>query len=80
MLDEMINFIHSVPAVFEVIAQFVEDTSRPVLFVEDELPEVVTNWVTDWAGTKPLPMQRTDLPNFGNTSKRPICKKETQPV
>ena len=52
MLDEMLGFIHSVPAVFEVIAQFVADASRPVLFVEDELPEVVNNWITDWAGDK----------------------------
>lgn len=52
MLEEMINFIHSVPAVFEVITQFVEFDSRPVLFVEDELPEVVNNWITDWAGDK----------------------------
>ena len=52
MLAEMINFIHSVPAVFEVIAQFVAGASRPVVFVEDELPEAVTNWITDWATDK----------------------------
>ena len=52
MLAEMISFIHSVPALFEVIAQFVADASRPVLFVEDELPEAVNNWITDWATDK----------------------------
>ena len=52
MLEEMISFIHSVPALFEVIAQFVADASRPVLFVEDELSEAVNNWITDWATDK----------------------------
>ena len=52
MLEQILNFIHSVPAVFEVIAQFVADASRPVLFVEDELPKAVNNWVTDWATDK----------------------------
>ena len=52
MLNEMIAFIHSVPALFEIIAQFVEDASRPILYVEDELPQAVSNWITDWATDK----------------------------
>ena len=52
MLEKMIDFIHSVPAVFEVIAQFVADAAYPVLIVEDELPEAVNAWITDWATDK----------------------------
>ena len=52
MLDEMINFIHSVPAVFEVIANFVADAAFPVLLVDEELPEAVDNWILNWATGK----------------------------
>ena len=52
MLEQMLDFIHSVPAVFEVIAQFVSNAARPVLIVEDEMPKAVNEWITDWATDK----------------------------
>ena len=52
MLKEMLNFIHSVPALFEVIAKFVADEAFPTLIVQDELPEAVNNWIVNWATGK----------------------------
>ena len=49
MLGVMLDFIHSVPAVFDVVSQFVSDEMHPTLVVEDEMPEAVNTWIADWA-------------------------------
>ena len=52
MLGVMLDFIHSVPAVFDVVSQFVSDEMHPTLVVEDEMPEAVNTWIADWATDK----------------------------